>query len=83
MGGITPARDVTAMGKMYGLKTAWHGPGDTSRLDMPQISTLIYGRQTSGSKNGVDSMSCVMKFFLVCRRLKKVICTQMIALVSA
>ena len=30
MGGITPARDVTAMGKMYGLKTAWHGPGDTS-----------------------------------------------------
>jgi mannonate dehydratase len=30
MGGITPARNVAAFGNMYGLRTAWHGPGDTS-----------------------------------------------------
>lgn len=30
MGGITPARGVTLMGQMYGIRTAWHGPGDTS-----------------------------------------------------
>lgn len=30
MGGITPARAVTLMGQMYGIRTAWHGPGDTS-----------------------------------------------------
>ena len=30
MGGITPARNVAAFAKMYGIRTAWHGPGDTS-----------------------------------------------------
>lgn len=30
MGGITPARNVAAFAQMYGIRTAWHGPGDTS-----------------------------------------------------
>jgi mannonate dehydratase len=30
MGGITPARAVTLFANMYGVHTAWHGPGDTS-----------------------------------------------------
>jgi mannonate dehydratase len=30
MGGITPARNVAAFGNIYGVRTAWHGPGDTS-----------------------------------------------------
>ncbi|MDA0336004.1 MAG: starvation-sensing protein RspA [bacterium] len=30
MGGITPARNVAAFARMYGIRTAWHGPGDTS-----------------------------------------------------
>ncbi len=30
MGGITPARNVAIFGNMYGLRTAWHGPGDVS-----------------------------------------------------
>lgn len=30
MGGITPARNVSIFANMYGVKTAWHGPGDTS-----------------------------------------------------
>jgi mannonate dehydratase len=30
MGGITPARKVAAMGEMFGVRTAWHGPGDVS-----------------------------------------------------
>ena len=30
MGGITPARNVAAFGHMYGVRTAWHGPGDVS-----------------------------------------------------
>lgn len=32
MGGITPARNVAAMGQMYGIRTAWHGPGDVSPI---------------------------------------------------
>ena len=30
MGGVTPARNVAAFANMYGIRTAWHGPGDTS-----------------------------------------------------
>ena len=30
MGGITSARNVAAFANMYNVRTAWHGPGDTS-----------------------------------------------------
>ncbi len=30
MGGITPARATALWANVYGVKTAWHGPGDTS-----------------------------------------------------
>ena len=32
MGGITPARAVTLFANIYGVHTAWHGPGDTSPI---------------------------------------------------
>jgi mannonate dehydratase len=30
MGGITPARNAAIHSQVYGIRTAWHGPGDTS-----------------------------------------------------
>jgi len=30
MGGLTPARHVAAFAAMHGIRTAWHGPADTS-----------------------------------------------------
>jgi mannonate dehydratase len=30
MGGISPARNVAAQAAAYGIRTAWHGPADTS-----------------------------------------------------
>jgi mannonate dehydratase len=30
MGGITPARDAILFSNFYGVRTAWHGPGDVS-----------------------------------------------------
>ncbi len=30
IGGITPARNIAILAKMFGIRTAWHGPGDTS-----------------------------------------------------
>jgi mannonate dehydratase len=30
VGGITPARNVAIFANMYGVRTAWHGPSDTS-----------------------------------------------------
>lgn len=32
MGGITPARNVAAFANIYGIRTAWHGPGDVSPI---------------------------------------------------
>lgn len=29
-GGVTPCRKLAAFGELYGVKTAWHGPGDVS-----------------------------------------------------
>ena len=30
MGGITPCKKIAAMGELFNVRTAWHGPGDTS-----------------------------------------------------
>lgn len=30
IGGITPARKLAAAGELFGVRTAWHGPGDVS-----------------------------------------------------
>ncbi len=30
MGGLTPARKVAALAEAFGVRTAWHGPGDVS-----------------------------------------------------
>lgn len=32
MGGLTPARKVAIMGEHFGVRTAWHGPGDVSPI---------------------------------------------------
>lgn len=32
IGGITPARNAAIFAHIYGVRTAWHGPGDTSPI---------------------------------------------------
>jgi mannonate dehydratase len=32
MGGLTPCRKIAAMGEIYNVRTAWHGPGDVSPI---------------------------------------------------
>jgi mannonate dehydratase len=31
-GGLTPCRKIAALGEIFGVKTAWHGPGDVSPI---------------------------------------------------
>src|SRR5438132_822134 len=40
MGGFTPARKVAAMGEIFGVKAAWHGPGDVSPIGHAANVTL-------------------------------------------
>lgn len=39
-GGVTPCRKIAAMGEIYGVKTAWHGPGDVSPVGHAANVTL-------------------------------------------
>ena len=40
MGGFTPARKAAAMGEAFGVRTAWHGPGDVSPIGHMANATL-------------------------------------------
>ena len=39
-GGITPMRKVAAFAELYGVRTAWHGPGDVSPIGHAAILAL-------------------------------------------
>ncbi|HMF64894.1 MAG TPA: enolase C-terminal domain-like protein, partial [Edaphobacter sp.] len=42
MGGLTPARKVAILAESFGVKTAWHGPGDVSPVGhMAQVTLDI------------------------------------------
>jgi mannonate dehydratase len=42
VGGFTPARKIAVLAEQYGVKTAWHGPGDVSPVGhMAQITLDI------------------------------------------
>jgi mannonate dehydratase len=40
VGGLTPCRKIAAMAELYGVKTAWHGPGDVSPIGHAANVTL-------------------------------------------
>jgi len=42
VGGLSPARKIAVLAEQYGVKTAWHGPGDVSPIGhMAQVSLDI------------------------------------------
>jgi mannonate dehydratase len=56
MGGITPARKVAALGELHGVRTAWHGPADTSPVGHAanlhlDVATINFGIQEFGGFN--------------------------------
>ncbi len=40
VGGLTPCRKIAALGELFGVKTAWHGPGDVSPIGHASNVTL-------------------------------------------
>jgi len=59
-GGLTPARKIAILCEMYGVKTAWHGPGDvspvghTAQLHLDLASTS-FGIQEGGIITGLEA----------------------------
>jgi len=50
IGGLTPARKLAALSEFFGVRTAWHGPGDTSPVGHAanlqlDLSTANFGIQ--------------------------------------
>src|SRR5438046_8246244 len=41
IGGLSPARKVAALSEFFGVRTAWHGPGDASPVAQDRKSTRL------------------------------------------
>jgi mannonate dehydratase len=77
IGGTTPARNVAAFGNMYGVRTAWHGPNETSPVGTRRTCTLTCGRRTSASRNGATSTSRSTRCSQLYRKCATAICMPM------
>jgi len=59
-GGVTPCRKIAALAEQFGVKTAWHGPGDvspvghTAQLHL-DLACYNFGIQEGGIISGVQA----------------------------
>ena len=68
MGGISPARNVAAQAAAHGIRTAWHGPADTSATW--QTCTSSCRHRTSASTSGAVFRSTFTRSSRACRARK-------------
>jgi len=59
-GGLTPVRKVAILGEQFGVKTAWHGPGDVSPIGHAcnlhlDLASYNFGVQEGGIIRGVEA----------------------------
>jgi mannonate dehydratase len=59
-GGLTPCRKIANLGEFYGVKTAWHGPGDVSPIGHMcnlhlDLASYNFGVQEGGVIRGVEA----------------------------
>ncbi len=55
IGGLSPARKVAAFAEFFGVRTAWHGPGDASPLATRRSSRWSCPPTTSASTKAATS----------------------------
>jgi len=59
-GGLTPCRKIALLAELFGVKTAWHGPGDVSPVGHMcnlhlDLASYNFGVQEGGVIRGVES----------------------------
>jgi mannonate dehydratase len=70
MGGLTPARKVAAMAELYGVRTAWHAPGDVSPIGHAANVTLDVACYNFGVQEYTPFNARVQEVFHGCPVMK-------------
>jgi len=69
-GGLTPCRKVAILGEFFGVKTAWHGPGDVSPIGHAANIHLDLASYNFGIQESYNFPERVKEVFTGCPELK-------------
>src|SRR6185503_13369788 len=70
IGGLSPARKVAALSEYFGVRTAWHGPGDASPLAHAAQLALELTNYNFGVHEGGGFAAETQEVFVGCPELK-------------
>jgi mannonate dehydratase len=70
IGGLTPARKAAALCEWFGVRTAWHGPGDTSPVGHLANIALDVSSYAFGIQEGRTWDEPIQEVFQGCPRLE-------------
>jgi mannonate dehydratase len=70
IGGLTPARKLAALSEWFGVRTAWHGPGDTSPVGHLANIALDVSCYNFGIQEGQVWPDSVHEVFQGCPRIE-------------
>lgn len=69
-GGLTPCRKIAAMGEMFNVRTAWHGPGDVSPIGHAANIALDTACYNFGIQESYNFPERVKEVFEGCPKLE-------------
>ena len=70
IGGLSPARKVAALSEYFGVRTAWHGPGDASPLAHAAQLALELASYNFGVHEGSSFPAETQEVFVGCPEVK-------------
>jgi mannonate dehydratase len=70
IGGLTPARKVAALSEFFGVRTAWHGPGDASPIAHAAQLALELASYNFGVHEGSGFPTETREVFVGCPEVK-------------
>ena len=70
-GGLTPCRKVAALGELFGVRTAWHGPGDVSPIGHACNVTLDITSTNFGIQESVTFNDETREVFSGCPEVRE------------